>query len=160
MAILIRVGFFGLLRIGELLKLRARDVCFTDALEGDQAILALERPKNGRFLAWSQHAILATAGLCATFVGGLSASLGKPVSGARRGLPSRAKNSRTAKSGCTFAITASFQLQSERSVRSTVTCGPEPPRRPPGGRRAAFRGAAAAMTLVVAASALLKGRSA
>ena len=54
--ILVRVGYSALLRPGELLALRARDVLFSwDSIRGQNvAVLALEHPKNAKAMGLSQ----------------------------------------------------------------------------------------------------------
>ena len=59
MIVLIRVGFFGMLRPGELLKLTAADVSISTNAAGDlTAILALTSPKTRRFGGRSQFSLV------------------------------------------------------------------------------------------------------
>ena len=58
-AILLRLGFYGLLRPGEACRLRVRDVVVQSTVQGQaQAVLALEHPKNRKTMGLQQFTVV------------------------------------------------------------------------------------------------------
>jgi hypothetical protein len=60
LGVLVQIGFYGLLRPGEILKLRRSDVCVpSDALSSSElAVLRIVRPKNRRAMGFCQFAVV------------------------------------------------------------------------------------------------------
>ena len=63
-SVLVRIGFFSMLRTGELLRLRVVDIC-VDATEQGNVVIGIRKPKNRKFMGRNQFALLEDRGTIA-----------------------------------------------------------------------------------------------